>query len=852
MLAPMGSHTFRTSAPTPRTRRGRRVFAAAGLLFILTICALTVLDVVLRYRQARDDAWRELDAQARVIAEQTARTLQAVDVVLRDLAAESESGRWAGWSAAQLGARLSEKSGGLVQAAGLAVRDADGVLRASSQGAGDASQPAEHIEMLSSTPVLIGTVRRNAAIGLYTFPMSRVLRATDGRVTGMVTAELRVDHFQNFYHDAFANTGTRVSLVHRDTTALARHPPDARLLGQKLPVVAALMAAASSGQTTGRARSPVDGVDRLGDTREMPDYPLVVFTAFDAETVFAPWRDGAMRLAVRTLALAAFAALLLHLGWRQLARLDAAQQSLRESQERFELAVNGANAGIWDLDFATQSMFVSPRAQQVLFGVDDDAPQSDFAYWQPRMQMHAEDEPRMQAAMDRHLRGETPLHTFEFRVQPAAGPHAGQWRWVRHRGLAQRDAAGHPTRMAGSVEDITEQKTAEAQREALERQLRQSQKLEAIGTLAGGIAHDFNNILAAIQGYCDLARRQAPPASPLREHLDDALAATERAKSLVDRILAFSRAGVPQRQPVHVQSVVAETLAGLIPTLPPGLQLAQRLDAGDAAVTGDATQVQQVVLNLCINAVQAMAGDGTLTVMLDLLTTEADTLMATNTLPPGRYLRLEVRDSGSGIPPEALERIFDPFFTTKPVGTGLGLSLVHGIVTDLGGGIAVRSTPGEGSCFTVLLAAPGDTPPPLRAEDSALPLGSGQVVLLLDDEEALLDIGEQTLAALGYEPVPFASAKRALAALRADPARFDLVLTDETMVEMTGTALVAALREVAPKLPVVMMSGFVTPMLRMKAATLGIYAVLAKPVGTAELARTLAGALAKVTDVTRT
>ena len=360
------------------------------------------------------------------------------------------------------------------------------------------------------------------------------------------------------------------------------------------------------------------------------------------------------------------------------------------------------------------------------------------------------------------------------------------------------------------MEDITERKNAEAERERLETQLRQAQKLEAIGTLAGGIAHDFNNILAAILGYGEMAQKDCAEGSAQRRHIDAAISAALRAKSLVERILAFSRSGMGERVPVHVQSVVVEALEQLAASLPPAVQLEQDLEAGDAAVLGDPTQVHQVVMNLCANAVQAMRAGGTLSVMLDHALAEAP-CVSTTQLAPGAYVALAVRDTGTGIAPQVLERIFDPFFTTKEVGvgTGLGLSLVHGIVTDLGGGIDVHSRVGAGSTFTVYLPWHGSAQA-AEAVHEAMAGGGGETVLLVDDEEALVRLGEEMIAELGYEPVGFTSSAAALEAFR-EPERFDAVLSDEAMPDMTGSELAREIRGIRPDIPIVLMSGYVTP-----------------------------------------
>jgi len=518
--------------------------------------------------------------------------------------------------------------------------------------------------------------------------------------------------------------------------------------------------------------------------------------------------------------------------------LKKTEEALRRSEQRYQLAVDGSNEGLWDWDLTSDSLFLSPRAQQLLWQRSGE-PQRPRREWIALTAYHPDDIPLVRAALAAHLRGTAKHFKVEYRLRH----HSGEWRWYRQRGVAVRDASGRPMRMAGSMEDITDRKQVEAERERLELQLRQAQKLEAIGTLAGGIAHDFNNILAAILGYGEMVQKDAPEGTAVRRNIDAAMSAGLRAKSLVERILAFSRSGMGERVPVHVQSVVGEALDAVAASLPPGVTLERRLDCGNAAVQGDPTQVHQVVLNLCANAVQAMKSSGTLSVTLELAQLDG-ARCATRVLPDGSYVRLSVRDTGSGIEPHLLERIFDPFFTTKEVGvgTGLGLSLVHGIVADLGGGVEVSSTVGEGSRFDVYLPWSSCVEPAVRV-DEVLPAGQGQTVLLVDDEEALVRLGEEMIAGLGYEPVGFTSSAEALATFRAAPERFDIVLSDEAMPGMTGSELALAIRAIRADVPIVLMSGYVTPLMTRRARDAGVAEVLSKPLVALDIARSLAGAL---------
>ena len=382
--------------------------------------------------------------------------------------------------------------------------------------------------------------------------------------------------------------------------------------------------------------------------------------------------------------------------------------------------------------------------------------------------------------------------------------------------------------------------------------LRQSHKMEAIGTLAGGIAHDFNNILGAIVGYGELAQQQAPEGSPLRRYLDRILQAGGRARALVDRILGFSRTGISERVPVRVQAVVGETLQLLRASMPPRVRLEEDLHAAESTVMGDETRLHQVTMNLCTNAAQAMPEGGVLHVVLERVQLSTGRAFKRGQLAAGAYVRLTVSDTGTGIPPQLVDRIFDPFFTTKAVGegTGLGLSLVHGIVADLGGAIEVASRVGEGTTFQIWLPASSETVRPALTQPVELPRGHGETIMIVDDEPALVSLTEETLAELGYEPVGFGSSVAALRAFRADPRRFDAVLTDEVMPELPGTELAREISTIRSGTLILLISGHGGPYLAERASAAGVSEVLRKPLQRRALAESLARLLAHHARVT--
>jgi PAS domain S-box-containing protein len=381
----------------------------------------------------------------------------------------------------------------------------------------------------------------------------------------------------------------------------------------------------------------------------------------------------------------------------------------------------------------------------------------------------------------------------------------------------------------------------------LEQQLRQSQKMEAIGTLAGGIAHDFNNILGAVIGFSELARDTTPAGSPLRHNLDQVLKAADRAKNLVQQILAFSRKSEQERKPLLPGLIVKEALKLLRASIPSTIEIRSRVKDEHCTIIADPTQVHQVLMNLCTNAAHAMQEKGgVLDIELDPIALDADGAALYPDLKPGDYVRLMVRDTGSGIAPGILDRIFDPFFTTKEVGkgTGMGLAVVHGIVKSHGGGIRVESEPGRGTAFYVLLPRIREQVRQEQKTDTGIPTGT-ESILLVDDEEILLDIGKRMLESLGYRVTPLPGGIQALEVFRKAPAQFDLVITDQTMPRMTGYELAGRILEARQDMPIILCTGYSESISEEKARQLGIRGFIMKPINRAEIARTVRAALDK-------
>ncbi len=372
----------------------------------------------------------------------------------------------------------------------------------------------------------------------------------------------------------------------------------------------------------------------------------------------------------------------------------------------------------------------------------------------------------------------------------------------------------------------------------LETRLAQAQKMEAIGTLAGGIAHDFNNILSAVMGYSEMAKSDLPKESYASQCIEEVLLASHRAKALVKQILAFSRFSEEGMQPLKAGLLLKEAVKLLRASLPSTIEMRTEISASKDTILANATQTHQVVMNLCTNAYHAMHDSGgILTVTLKELDVDAKDTAGYDDLDPGRYLVLGISDTGHGMSPEVMERIFDPYFTTKEkgVGTGLGLSVVHGIVKRHGGTIRVWSLPGEGTTFQVMLpvieeSAAVSAPAPVDA-----PKGTGRI-LFVDDEAPIANIGRQMLRRLGYDVEVATGSMEALERFESCPDDFDLVITDMTMPHLRGDELARAVMDVRPDMPVILCTGYSDMINKEKARGMGIREVLEKPVGMLEMA----------------
>ncbi len=380
--------------------------------------------------------------------------------------------------------------------------------------------------------------------------------------------------------------------------------------------------------------------------------------------------------------------------------------------------------------------------------------------------------------------------------------------------------------------EIDERKQAEKEKYELHQQLQQAQKMEAIGTLAGGIAHDFNNILSAIIGFSELAINEAPKETKLCENMEQVLKAGHRAKDLVKQILAFSRKGTQEEKPVSVVPIAKEVLKLLQASLSANIEIWQSYGTDLGAVMADPTQLHQVLMNLCTNAAQAMREKGgILEVKLTRIDLDSKFAAIHTVVKPGPHVKLTVSDTGHGMSPKVLERIFEPYFTTKErgEGTGMGLAVVLGIDESHGGTITAKSEPGKGTVFDVLIPILDATAEKKYEEPKMLPSGTERI-LFVDDEQFLIDIADQMLTHLGYNVTTRISSVEALKLFESDPDRFDLVITDMDMPNMSGDSLAQTFIKIRPDIPIILCTGYSDRIDKKRAKELGIKAFAMKPI----------------------
>lgn len=706
------------------TRRLRHWIVAAGVLLVVLIVGVDGYEAWQDYRSTVEQSDRTQVALSRAIAEQTARMVQEIDVVLADYSDWRGTSEGTAADPQSVSDHLRADAARFPFMQSIVIVDAGGKEFAATQDdalAGlNAGDPGflSGLQRMKQDDLYVGRPLLNDEH--LTFPMGRKIRDREGAYAGAVVARVAFEYLTAFYSTISVSRDASIRLVREDGVVLAQYP-DTAASHSNDTYVSRMLTDRSHAQERSYRNAQLNGRAQLVTLRRVNNYPLVIEAAQPMSSVLDSWRQQETSSAIRTLALTVLVGLLL-------------------------------------------------------------------------------------AGLSNALR--------------------------RHDRLAK-------------------------ERRRLERELKDGQKAEALGFLAASMAHDFNNVLSAIVGHGEIARTLVDDNPRAVASVDQLLSASERARQLVKRVLAFDPHRSVAYSPIAVEPVVTEVLELIRAALPRSIDLPAATFKPCGKILGDATEVHQVVMNLCSNAVRAMPEGGRLEVTVDAIDVQHAREMTLGSLHAGRWLRLSVSDTGIGLAADRLTSIFEPFQTTRPSGqgTGIGLTVVRNIVNRMGGAVEVDSrmashaSSGSGTRMSVywpLLDESSEATPPQPQPAG----GRGESVLIVDDETELVQLAEEMVASLGYEAIGFADARAALEAFERNPVRFDVVLTDERMPALRGTALAAAIHDLRPDVPIILVTGCREATTDALAERAGIAAILEKPLRAKTLQAALDRTLASVSVAT--
>jgi PAS domain S-box-containing protein len=517
-----------------------------------------------------------------------------------------------------------------------------------------------------------------------------------------------------------------------------------------------------------------------------------------------------------------------------------AENTLRQSEERFKFVARAVSDVVWDWDLAANTLWWNDGFLTTFgFAAGEIAPSVES--WTGRI--HPEERNRVIQGLQHTMNTGAESWTAEYRFQRKDGTYA----FVQDRGLILRDPGGKAVRMVGGMRDLTEQKKIEA------RQMR-AQRMESIGTLAGGIAHDLNNVLAPILMSIELLKLDSAPDPRRTKILDTIYISCRRGAGLVRQVLSFARGMDGQRVPIQLKHVIDELEGIISETFPRNIRIVTEFPPTLWTVTGDPTQLHQVLLNLAVNARDAMPRGGTLTLSASNRTIDAQYAGTSHDAKSGSYVVIEIIDTGEGIAPEIRERIFEPFFTTKEQGkgTGLGLATVHTVVKSHGGFVTVESEPAAGTNFKIFLPAEPvqRDSVPVKPFLSSLPRGRDELVLVVDDELSIRHITQQTLEAFGYRVITAGDGAEAVALYARQAREIAVVLTDMMMPVMDGSTTIQVLRRMNPAIKIIAASGIDSGDNVTRASSAGAHHFLLKPYTAEALLRLLREALDRPVAIT--
>ena len=822
-------------SPPNRARSPLRKHAYLTYFVLLTSLTLVLLGFFLfiSYRQTEQTIAISSANEAHVLASQMEAALRRIqatsDVVAHNLLPEALAAQFSPDAIAHANNHLQALCRSFPEVRGHRYYDAEGRLVFTSDPATTEGSIADHpyFQQIRQQPRQELFFSETLPTTPLTLVASQAVLADDGTFLGLVVTPIDLGFFEDLFARMDVGSEGMISIRRSDTSRLVvRWPVVPKMLNnpaKDIPPQQQIERGTAQGVV--RYVGATDGVDRTFAFHSVAPFPFYVLVGRATAEQFAGWR----KMAAITSALTVIGLVLLGLF---LARLKDSEQRLRRSEHHYQAIVESQHDAVcrWrpdtTLTFANSKYveMCATNGEETLVGhrwIELIPVEERAAILAGHALLMASPAPQSRESI--------------VRLKDGSGRHI---HWVD---VPLLDAAGHCVEVQSVGRDLTELRQSEAEQQRLHNQLIHAQKMEAIGTLAGGIAHDFNNILGAIIGYTEMALDGCPPDSVVARDLGNVLKASQRAVALVKQILAFSRQAASERSTLAPALIVKEAVQLLRPTLPSTIAIVEAIEANARSIHADPVQIQQIVMNLCTNAFHAMEQTGgTLTIALKNRELCREELRDHPEVQPGTFVELAISDTGTGIPPEIRDKIFEPYFTTKEVGkgTGMGLSIIHGIVTSSRGVLTCESAPGTGTTFRIALPAIDEEgPAEIGLVEEAVP--GKEHILFVDDEPLLVELGKTMLERLGYEVTACTGSAEALATFRAHPARFDAVVTDQTMPGMTGLEMAGHMLALRPAVPILLCTGYSSLVSEETALAMGIKGFALKPLTQKELSALL-------------
>jgi len=657
----------------------------------------------------------------------------------------------------------------------------------------------------------------------WRFTLSRPIHTASGKFEGLAAVAFDLEYFSSFYSSLNIGKRGRILMVRTDGTLMLAEPFSEKDFSSdfsRSALIRTHLPQSPKGMyKIAKGKALIENDPRLVAYDSLSSYPLVALTSVSMDEVLDSWRTITILQTLLTLAACTGLYVLMMILLSKIKRIQTAyrlqseqQAEIAAAKERYRLLVDNLPVVTWQSDESWTTTFISANIEKFYGYSAEEIYRDSSSHWSVRI--HEEDRETV-VAMYKSLFSGTAIYDVEYRIRHKDG----HWIWVND--FAYSTVLQNGVLVAhGVFSDITARKQAEAERDQLEAQLRQAQKMEAIGHLAGGIAHDFNNLLTPIMGYAEMAAAAVPHNDPLAPKLAGIIAASQKAKALTRQLLSFGRRQSLPAEIVDLNDIILSFNSILRRTISESIRIDLLLDPEGSFINGDLSQIEQIILNLTVNAQDAFEGShGRICIETCRILMDGENARLHPGMVPGEYVLLSFRDNGCGMSPEVLSHIYEPFFTTKRIGhgTGLGLATVYGIVKQHNAHISVTSKPGEGTTFNIYFPG-GAKAPPMKTSMAAAPARSvsGDItILLVEDNNMVREMVQEMLKGFGFGVISTTDPQRALELFASGAVRIDLLVSDIVMPGMNGPQLYEQLVVQCPPLKVVFISGYpINPSLR--------------------------------------